>query len=114
MDAYVNGPWGKYPDTWRDQIRHWRGADGLISNIPVIKSGYPPIFIPLEKRKEYIDTLIKYQFEAGIPAADKEFIKHGESLDEFIAFCFEHWTNSLDLVNRAHQRQAVRHKDAKI
>ena len=43
---------------------------------------------------------------------DKEFIKHGESLDEFKAFCLEHWTNSLDLVNRAHQRQLDRNEAA--
>jgi len=85
----------------------------LISNIPVLKSGYPPIFIPLEKRKDYIEMLIKYQLDAGLPAADKEFIKHGQSLAEFYAFCFENWKQSLNLVDRAHQRQAARHTGVK-
>ena len=80
----------------------------LISNIPVLKSGYPPILIPLEKRKEYIGILVKYQLEAGLPAADKKLIKRGESLDEFKAFCFEHWKLSLNLVDRARQRQVTR------
>jgi len=84
----------------------------LVSNIPVLKSGYPPILIPLEKRKDYIDALIQYQLEAGLPAADKEFIKHGESLDQFKTLCFEHWRQSLNLVDRAHQRQAARDETA--
>jgi Fic family protein len=80
----------------------------LTSNIPVLKSGYPPILIPLEKRKDYIEALIQYQLDTGVPAVDKEFIKHGESLAEFKAFCFENWKQSLNLVDRAHQRQAAR------
>jgi hypothetical protein len=74
----------------------------------VLRSGYPPILVPLEKRKDYIDALIKYQLEAGLPTADKEIIKPGESLDEYKAFCFEHWNQSLNLVDRARQRQAAR------
>jgi Fic family protein len=84
----------------------------LVSNIPVLKSGYPPVLIPLEKRKEYLDNLVQYQLEAGIPHADKEPIKHGESLEKFKTFCSESWEKALGLVDRAHQRQADRHKRA--
>jgi hypothetical protein len=82
----------------------------LVSNIPVLKSGYPPLLIPLEKRKEYIDILVQVQLEAGIPNADKELIRYSESLDEFNAFCSESWGKSLDLVDRAHQRQTARNQ----
>ena len=82
----------------------------LVANIPVFKSGYPPILIPLEKRKDYIDKLVQYQLEAGIPKDENELIKHGESLDEFIGFCSESWKESLELVDRAHQRQTSRDK----
>jgi Fic family protein len=82
----------------------------LVSNIPVLKSGYPPLLIPLEKRKEYIDILVQVQLEAGIPNADKELIRYSESLDEFNAFCSESWSKSLDLVDRAHQRQTARNQ----
>jgi len=83
----------------------------LVSNIPVLKSGHPPILIPLEKRKAYIDILFQYQIEAGVPNADKELIKQGVSLDQFKAFCSESWKKSLDLVDRAHQLQAARNKN---
>jgi hypothetical protein len=80
----------------------------LVSNIPVLKSGHPPIVIPSERRRDYINILVKYQLEAGIPNADKKIVLHGKSLDAFKAFCLESWGKSLDLVDQARQRQAAR------
>ena len=84
----------------------------LISNIPVLKSGYPPVLIPLEKRKDYIDKMVQHQLEAGIPGVDQQLIKQGESLAGFIDFCSESWKESLDLVHRAHQQQKARYEAA--
>jgi Fic family protein len=86
----------------------------LVSNIPVLKSGYPPILIPLEKRKVYIDKLVQCQLETGIPNANNELIRHSESLDEFKVFCSESWEKSLALVDRVHQLQATRNEGAEI
>ena len=85
----------------------------LVSNIPVLKSGYPPILISLDRRKNYIDALVRYQLEFGLPAVDKDLIQQGDSLEGFKAFCFKHWRQSLDLVDRSHQRQAERHEGDK-
>ena len=46
----------------------------LIANIPVLKSGLPPIIIPRERRKEYIDTLAAYHFKAGQIQANGELL----------------------------------------
>ncbi len=85
----------------------------LVSNIPVLKSGHPPIVIPSERRRDYINVLIKYQLEAGPPKTDKKIVLPGESLDTFKAFCSESWEQSLDLVDQARRRQAARVKGAK-
>ena len=71
-----------------------------------------PILISLETRKDYIEALIQYQLEAGVPVVDREFIQHGESLAEFKAFCFENWKQSLNIVDRTHQRQVDRNETA--
>ena len=43
----------------------------LVANLPVFKAGLPPIIIPREQRKEYIDTLSAYHFSGGqIKAGD--------------------------------------------
>ena len=86
----------------------------LVSNIPVLKSGHPPIVIPSERRRDYINILVKYQLDAGIPKADKKIVLHGKSFDAFKAFCSESWEKSLDLVDRAHQRQTTRDKGSEI
>ena len=86
----------------------------LVSNIPVLKSGHPPILIPSERRRDYINILVKYQLEAGIPKADKKIVLQGKSFDAFKAFCSESWEISLDLVDQARWRQAARNKDVKI
>ncbi len=85
----------------------------LVSNIPVLKSGHPPIVIPSERRRGYINILVKYQLEAGIPKADKKIVLHGKSFDAFKTFCSESWEKSLDLVDQARQRQVARDKGAK-
>jgi Fic family protein len=86
----------------------------LVSNIPVLKSGHPPIVIPSERRRDYINILVKYQLDAGIPKADKKIVLPGKSFDAFKAFCSESWGKSLDLVDRAHQHQTTRDKGAEI
>jgi Fic family protein len=82
----------------------------LVSNIPVLKSGHPPIVIQADRRRDYINILVKYQLEAGIPKAGQKLVLHGESVDAFKAFCAESWGKSLDLVDRAHQRQTARNE----
>ena len=86
----------------------------LVSNIPVLKSGHPPIVIPSERRRDYINMLVKYQLDAGIPKADKKIVLPGKSFDAFKAFCSESWGKSLDLVDRAHQRHTTRDKGTEI
>ena len=86
----------------------------LVSNIPVLKSGHPPIVIPSERRRDYINILVKYQLDAGIPKADKKIVLHGKSFDAFKAFCSESCEKSLDLVDRAYQRQTTRDKGSEI
>jgi Fic family protein len=80
----------------------------LISNLPVLKSGYPPILIPLEKRREYLNELVEHQLDAVPPSVEKELVKHGPSLEAFKSFCLENWRASLSIVDKAHERQKAR------
>jgi hypothetical protein len=80
----------------------------LISNLPVLKSGYPPILIPLEKRREYLYKLVECQLDAGLPSVEKELAKHGPRLEAFKCFCLENWRASLSMVDKAHERQKAR------
>ncbi|VEN72871.1 hypothetical protein EPICR_10372 [Candidatus Desulfarcum epimagneticum] len=39
----------------------------LLANLPVLKAGYPPILIPMRKRREYLLCLSRYSLEASPP-----------------------------------------------
>jgi Fic family protein len=80
----------------------------LISNIPVLQSGLPPIIIPREQRKQYIDSLSAYHFLAGQIKAGDDLLPNEDALKPFLAFCENAWEGSLALVEDMHIRQLAR------
>jgi Fic family protein len=80
----------------------------LIANVPVIRAGFPPIIIPKERRKEYIDALSEYHLAAGTVTARSELLPEVNKLDKFKRFCAESWSESIKLVDEAHQKQGKR------
>ena len=82
----------------------------LIANIPVIMAGYPPIIIPKEGRKEYIDALSEYHLAVGTVTAKMELLPKIVKLDRFRQFCNESWSGSIKLVDEAHKKQEERNQ----
>lgn len=80
----------------------------LIANIPVIRSGLPPIIIPREGRKQYIDTLSEYHYSVGTIKSGGELLPHPEALKSFEGFCRQAWTQSLSIVSDIRQKQQER------
>lgn len=83
----------------------------LIANIPVLKAGLPPIIIPKESRKEYIDILAAYHFSKGQVLAGTQLLSDPEKLQEFTLFCKQAWQESLSLVEVARQKQQGRQRN---
>jgi len=80
----------------------------LVANIPVLKSGLPPIIIPREQRKEYIDLLSAYHNSVGRIQKDGELIPKPDELLPFIKFCEQVWQESIMLVDEARKKQQNR------
>lgn len=61
----------------------------LLANVPLLKSGLPPIVIPKEKRREYIQILAAYEIKTG--QLNHLSSAWGESkwLADFEKFCLE-------------------------
>jgi hypothetical protein len=79
-----------------------------VANFPVLKAGLPPIIIPGEQRKAYIDALSAYHHTFGqIRAGDMLFPETG-NLDEFTVFCQQAWQASIDLVDEVRRKQEAR------
>ncbi len=80
----------------------------LVANIPVLRAGLPPIIIPREHRKAYIDALSAYHFAVGPIHVGDELLPQPEALEPFAAFCRQAWQASIDLVDAAREKQRSR------
>jgi len=80
----------------------------LIANIPVLKSGLPPIIIPRQQCKQYIDALSAYHFSTGQIKAGDTLLPNQDALQPFIIFCEQAWEESLVLVEEIQQKQQAR------
>jgi len=65
----------------------------LISNLPLLKAGLPPLLIDQKRRREYITLLADYQSKLPTPTTelvnDEGFWSKPELLDYFSKFCEE-------------------------
>lgn len=59
----------------------------LIANIPVLKAGFPPIIIPTESRRIYIQLLAEYQLTIGQINGKSGVWPNTHTLTEFTEFC---------------------------
>lgn len=82
----------------------------LVANIPVLKAGLPPVIIPKEQRKAYIDALSEYHYSVGQIKKGDELLPDQNRLKPFTSFCEQAWKTSLSLVDEIHQKQRARNK----
>jgi len=80
----------------------------LVSNLPVLMAGLPPIIIPREARKAYIDTLSAYHYAVGKILSGDELLPEPGKLHPFTAFCRAAWQASIALVDEARKKQQAR------
>ena len=80
----------------------------LIANIPVLKSGLPPVIVPVQKRKQYIDALSAYHFSTGQIKSGDPLLPEKSALKPFFSFCEQAWEESLSLVEEMKARQKRR------
>lgn len=80
----------------------------LISNLPLLKSGHPPVVIPNTRRKEYIESLSAYSLAVGPTRAGDPLVIRIEEYARFEDFCREVWRDSWELVETFRARQTAR------
>lgn len=76
----------------------------LAANIPVLKAGLPPIVVPTEDRKRYLETISAYQ-ESIADLAGLQNLGSLPAADAFVALCADYWSETMRLVEAAHQMQ---------
>jgi Fic family protein len=75
----------------------------LISNLPVLAAGLPPIVVPMARRAEYIDILWRYQNAVGRIGRRSRLLPRHPALREFEDLLLCEWKKTTHLVEEARQ-----------
>lgn len=80
----------------------------LLANIPLLKSGLPPLVIPQEQRRAYIETLSTYQISIGQLTDASGVWPDPKQLKAFSEFCANCYSETKELVEQAFKIQTNR------
>lgn len=83
----------------------------LLANLPVLRSGYPPILIPAEQRDRYVRLLAAIDGVAGRLTPGRPLVPPPDLLNGFKEFCDQAWGLSKSLVAAAWERQRMRDRE---
>ncbi|MDA3798191.1 MAG: Fic family protein [Kiritimatiellae bacterium] len=72
----------------------------LISNLPLMKGGLPPILISPKKRTEYIDLLWNYENAVGQIRVNDRFLQPDESITKLKLLLKDEWHESYNLITK--------------
>ncbi len=80
----------------------------LIANVPLLNAGLPPLVIPKEERRVYIETLARYQRRIGRITPETGVWPDPSEPEPFADFCSRCYATTRRLVDRAFEQQRRR------
>ena len=84
----------------------------LLSNLPVLRSGYPPIVVPREDRRDYIEAIARYQLAVGQWSQTSDIAPDQPAKVPFRQLVERWWETTMELVDEVHRRQKGRDEAA--
>lgn len=84
----------------------------LLANMPLLRSGLPPILIAKEERRKYISLLSVYEQDADELVTDAPLLPELPALASFKDFCTAQWRSTWELVGEARKIQDKRNKES--
>ncbi len=75
---------------------------------PALRTGLPPVLIPLERRAEYIELLARWQIASGRPKPASRSWATQREYEAFVAFCREVTRGVDELIGETRQCQESR------
>jgi Fic family protein len=82
----------------------------LLANLPVLKSGFPPIVVPEQDRYQYKLVLSTYQNTILYLADLSELKQLPDNCEkqDFVVLCNGYWKETINLLDKANEMQAKR------
>lgn len=84
----------------------------LVANLPALRSGLPPVLIPLERPTEYIELLARWQIASGRPKPGEPFVGDSGEYEDFFAFCREVTSGVDELIGETRRCQEARRRES--
>lgn len=87
----------------------------LVANLPVLRSGFPPIIVPSTERQDYIEAISAYQGTISDLGQVKNLSDFPDNPERkhFISLCNDYWHNTIQLVDKAFDAQGIRDNDSR-
>ncbi len=79
----------------------------LLANIPLLRTGQPPLIIPAEKRIEYLTLCAGYSFETPLPTSER-LITSPEKLMQLTEFFKSACLATLQIIEEIREHQETR------
>lgn len=80
----------------------------LLSNLPILSAGFPPIVVARESRKAYLDLISAYQLNVGELSSSTGVWPQGTGFQAFTSFTESQYSLTNQIVENAFQVQARR------
>lgn len=80
----------------------------LLANIPVLRGGFPPVVVPVERRADYINLLWAYENAVGTIKQGSQLLPAHPAIKDLEKLLQEEWSKTVSLVEEARLRQAKR------
>ncbi len=82
----------------------------LLANLSLLKLGLPPIVVPQEDRYQYKVCLSAYQTTVADLAELPNLAQLPANIEKqhFVELCTGYWSQTIDLLNKAHEVQSKR------
>jgi Fic family protein len=80
----------------------------LISNLPLLKCGHPPLLISPTSRIDYINTIWNYQNEVGVLKSNDPLLPTSHNLTDFKTLLKREWQEAHNLVKEARRMAQLR------
>ncbi len=84
----------------------------LVANLPLIRHGWPPVTIPLERRVEYIELLARWQLSSGRPRPGEGLVPESPEFEAFVGFCRGAASGVEELIAETRWHQCRRDREA--
>ena len=84
----------------------------LVSNLPLLNSGHPPLVVDVNRRPDYIDCLAEYQGQTGAPTSQTGVWPKGSDTSGIGGFFSSCYAMTRELIERGCEAQKQRKRNS--